>query len=144
MRVDGNDLLAVLVATREALQRARSGGGATLIEAETYRVGSHSSSDDPNAYRDAKEPKEWLERDPVERFRKYMERRKAWDAGWQKQVEEEVAADVAAALKAADAEEKKPPLETMFDDVYAEIPWHLAEQKAALLDYFSRRPVKGH
>ena len=144
VRVDGNDLLAVFVATRDALERARAGEGPTLIEAETYRVGSHSSSDDPNAYRDAKEPKEWQERDPVERFRRYLERKKVWDAGWQKQIEEEVAAEVGAALKAADAVEKKPPLDTLFDDVYAEMPWHLREQKAALVEYLGRRPIGGH
>jgi 2-oxoisovalerate dehydrogenase E1 component alpha subunit len=144
VRVDGNDLLAVYVATRDALERARAGEGPTLIEAETYRVGSHSSSDDPNAYRDAKEAKEWLERDPIERLRRHLERKKAWDEAWQKQVDEDVAAEVGAALKAADAVEKKPPLDTLFDDVYAEMPWHLREQKAALVDYLSRHPIRGH
>jgi pyruvate dehydrogenase E1 component subunit alpha len=144
VRVDGNDLLAVLVATREALERARAGDGPTLIEAETYRLGSHSSSDDPNAYRDAREPKEWQERDPIERFRRHMERGKVWDAVWQKQIEEEVQAEVTAALKSAEAEPPKPPLETLFDDVYAELPWHLREQKAALINYLSRHPAGGH
>jgi len=145
VRVDGNDLLAVLVVTREALERARSGGGPTLIEAETYRVGSHSSSDDPNAYRDTQEPKEWQERDPVERFRKYLATKKAWDEEWQKQIDGEVQAEVTAALKAAEAEEKKPPIESLFEDVYADVPWHLREQRDALLGYLSRRgPIGGH
>src|SRR5262249_51634346 len=78
VRVDGNELLAVIEVTRRAAERARSGQGATLIEAVTYRRGAHSSSDDPSVYRDEAEPRTWEEKDPMTRLRRYLERKKLW------------------------------------------------------------------
>jgi 2-oxoisovalerate dehydrogenase E1 component alpha subunit len=128
VRVDGNDVLAVFTAVREAAERGRRGEGATLIEAVTYRRGAHSSSDDPNVYRDPNEPKEWERRDPLARFERYLERRKLMDDVARQRVIEEVGAEITVALKAAGEVAPKPPLESLFDDVYAEKPWHLEEQ----------------
>lgn len=142
--VDGNDVLAVAAVVRAAAEKARSGGGPTLIEGRTYRRGAHSSSDDPNAYRDPTESKDWEQRDPMERFRKHLVIRKLWTEKWDQELQEDVKKEVAAALLSAEAEEKKPPVESMFDDVYAEIPLHLREQKQELLDYLERHgPVGG-
>ena len=72
IQVDGNDLLAVYAATREAVERARSGGGPTFIECMTYRLGAHSTADDPRRYRQESEAQEWGARDPLPRFRAYL------------------------------------------------------------------------
>lgn len=142
--VDGNDVLAVAAVTRDAIDTARAGGGPTLIEGRTYRRGAHSTSDDPNVYRDPDEPRAWEKRDPVERFRKFLAARRIWTEAWQKDLAEEVKREVGDALAGAEAKEKKPPVETLFDDVYAEMPRHLAEQRAELCDYLARRgPVGG-
>jgi pyruvate dehydrogenase E1 component alpha subunit len=81
IRVDGNDILAVLQVAQEAIDRARAGDGPTLIEALTYRVQGHSSSDDPSVYRDPKEPEIWEKRDPLNRLRNYLTHRGLWDRG---------------------------------------------------------------
>jgi len=73
VRVDGNDVLACYAVTSEALERARSGGGPTFIEAFTYRMGAHTTSDDPTKYRSAEEEQSWRERDPIDRLRAYLE-----------------------------------------------------------------------
>ncbi|MEK6608206.1 MAG: pyruvate dehydrogenase (acetyl-transferring) E1 component subunit alpha [Myxococcota bacterium] len=143
VRVDGNDALAVASVMREALERARAGEGPTLIEAVTYRRGPHSSSDDPSAYRDPSEPKRWEKRDPVERFRKHLHARELWSEAWEKELVEEIQRDVAAALEAAEAMPPKPPVASMFEDVYREMPWHLAEQRDALQGYLARRGPVG-
>ena len=75
VRVDGNDVLATYAVTAEALERARSGGGPTFIEAFTYRMGAHTTSDDPSRYRSAAEEEYWRQRDPIDRLRLYLEDR---------------------------------------------------------------------
>lgn len=139
IRVDGNDIFAVIKATREAADRARSGQGATLIEAVTYRQGAHSSSDDPRAYRPDDEVEENLRRDPIVRLRRYMESRNLWDGARETSLQEEVKNEILSAV--AEAEKfGPPPVETMFDDVFAELTPALAEQKQLLLDYLKRNP----
>jgi pyruvate dehydrogenase E1 component alpha subunit len=132
IRIDGNDVLAVIQATAEAAERARAGAGPTLIEAVTYRRGAHSSSDDPTVYRDLNEPKQWEKSDPIERFRRYLEKQGAWTAAWEK---EEAAAIDAEIVRVHDEVQglEGPPVETLFDDVYEEMPWHLREQKEWLM-----------
>lgn len=137
--VDGNDVLAVAAVTREALERARAGDGPTLIEGRTYRRGAHSSSDDPNAYRDPSETKEWERRDPVERFRKYLDSRKIWKEAWEKDLAEEIKSEVGAALSAAEAQPPKPPVESLFEQVYRDMPAHLREQQQELLTHLAHR-----
>lgn len=126
--VDGNDILAMIHVVGEAAARGRRGDGPTLIEARTYRRGAHSSSDDPSVYRDPGEPKEWERRDPLDRLRKYMLAKKEVDAKIEADMRAEIGEQIADALKYAESREAKPPLHTMFEDVYADMPWHLREQ----------------
>lgn len=132
VRVDGNDIFAVVSVVREAVRRGEQGLGPTLIEAVTYRMGGHSTSDDPNRYRATDDLKPWAERDPLARLRQYLERRKCWDD----RAELALIADIDQRFRAAVAmSEKTPPpaLETIFEDVYQKPPWHLQEQRAELL-----------
>lgn len=127
VRVDGNDLLAVWKVTREAIARASRGEGPTLIEAITYRLSGHSTSDDPKAYRKEQEMLEERKKDPIPRFRAYLERKGLWDG----ERERELLAEVDARIKeCVEKAERTPPpeLRTMFEDVYHDMPWHLREQ----------------
>ncbi len=128
--VDGNDVLAVVTVMRRALELARTGGGATLIEAVTYRVGPHTTADDPGRYRDD-ETAVWAERDPLLRVRRHLERAGAWDAGWQTQIEEAAAAEVENAVVAAERLEPFSAAE-VFEGMFAEPTPQLAEQRRLL------------
>jgi pyruvate dehydrogenase E1 component alpha subunit/2-oxoisovalerate dehydrogenase E1 component alpha subunit len=125
---------AVYAATAEAVARARSGGGPTLIEAETYRVGAHSSADDPSRYREATEVERWREKDPLVRARARLVALGAWDDAREAALQAELLAEVNAAIREAEAL-PPPALESLFEDVYARLPWHLAEQRAELLAF---------
>jgi pyruvate dehydrogenase E1 component alpha subunit/2-oxoisovalerate dehydrogenase E1 component alpha subunit len=132
VRVDGNDALAVYSVTKAAVDRARSGGGPTFIEAVTYRRLGHSSSDDPTKYRDEAEVKAWEQKDPVDRFRKFLTSRGLWDDGKEAQLKERIAAAVNAAIAAAEG--VGPPAdETLVTDVYAQVTPQLKEQLAEVL-----------
>jgi pyruvate dehydrogenase E1 component alpha subunit len=132
VKVDGNDAEAVYGAAAEAVSRARSGKGATLIECETYRMGAHSTSDDPTRYRDQNEVDEWKKRDPIQRAFKRLVDLEAWTTQQDETLRTELLDEVNAAIKAAEA---LPPPEvgTLFDDVYAEETWNIAEQRAELI-----------
>lgn len=130
-RVDGNDPLAVYAATIEALDRARSGGGPTLLEMCTYRVGAHSTSDDPRSYRSQDEVDPWLAKDPIQRFSAYLKHKKLWSDDEAVKIGEEIEAELQAAIKRAEAT-PKPPISSLFEDVFAEQPPVLAEQQAEL------------
>jgi pyruvate dehydrogenase E1 component alpha subunit len=119
-RVDGNDLLAVIAATRRARARAVAGEGPTLLELVTYRLEAHTTSDDPRAYRPDELVAPWRARDPIPRLRRHLERRGAFPDGAHDRIRDEVRADIAAALAEAEALPPRPPLESMFEDVYAE------------------------
>ena len=121
VRVDGNDVLAVYVATKEAVERARRGDGPTFIEAVTYRRLGHSSSDDPSRYRDEEEVNAWEKRDPVDRFRRYLENKGLWDDAKEEAFKEDIAARVNAAIATAEAADH-PPAESLITDVYADVP----------------------
>jgi pyruvate dehydrogenase E1 component alpha subunit/2-oxoisovalerate dehydrogenase E1 component alpha subunit len=130
-RVDGNDILAVYESLGEALARARSGGGPTLIECVTYRIGAHSSSDDPTRYRTAEEVERWRARDPIVLLRRNLEREGAIDAQQDRTIDSEVDAEIDAALR--DVESAPPPQRgTLFDDVYEKPTWNLTEQRELL------------
>lgn len=133
VRVDGNDLFAVIKVTRDAAARAARGEGPTLIEALTYRMSGHSTSDDPKAYRPDTTLEAWRALDPIVRLRRHVEQRFGWTDEQQRAMEAEVDAEIKAAVAAA---EKTPPpaLGSMFEDVYATPPWHLEEQRAELLN----------
>ena len=127
VRVDGNDVVAVLVAVREAEERARSGKGPSLIEAVTYRVGPHTTSDDPGRYREEAEVAAWENLDPLARVRRLLERSGAWDAAWQESLETEASRRIEAAVEWAEAI-PEPTAAEMFSRMYAEPTPTLAEQ----------------
>ena len=130
-RIDGNDVLEVYEATKQALDKARKGGGPTFIEAVTYRRLGHSSSDDPSKYRPDAEVKEWERKDPIDRFRRHLESKKLWDAKKEKALLEELNAGIGRAI--ADAETGiSPSTDTLFEDVYAEVTPQLREQRQEL------------
>ena len=127
VRVDGNDVLAVYAACRAAVEKARKGEGPTLIEAFTFRMGPHSSSDDPKRYVNPADLQHWGAKDPILRFRNYLVKKGVWSDKQETDLVESVKAEIQAAIKAA--EETPPPaLEDLFTDVYAEMPWHLEAQ----------------
>jgi pyruvate dehydrogenase E1 component alpha subunit len=135
VRADGNDLLAVVATVREAVDRARSGGGPTLVELVTYRRLGHSSSDDPARYRDEAEVRAWERKDPLDRFRRHLERRRLWDARREEEAIAEIGERVAAAVKEAEAA-PPPPLESLVEHVHAEVPAALRAQLAAVRPFF--------
>src|SRR5947209_5555128 len=132
VKVDGNDAVAVYLAVKDAVDRARNGGGPTLVECETYRIGAHSSSDDPTRYRDEREVEQWRKRDPVDLLRGRLQAWGMWSAREEDELRARVLDEVNAAI--AEAETKPdPPRESLFDDVYVNAPWSLREQREELL-----------
>jgi len=127
IQVDGNDVLAVCAASREAVDRARAGEGPTLIECVTYRLGMHTTADDPTKYRSEEEVKAWEQKDPLTRFRVYLEKKKLLDPTVDEQVDEEIARGV----ERFEAMPPADPLE-MFDHAYAELPSHVAAERAEI------------
>ena len=133
LRVDGNDFLAVYAASQWAAERARANLGPTLIEWVTYRAGAHSTSDDPSRYRPADDWQRFPLGDPIARLARHLEAQGAWSDDEQRRVQQELDAEVAAALKQAQshgtlADGHIPPLAAVFEDVYQEMPAHLHEQ----------------
>ncbi|MGC3999020.1 MAG: lipoyl synthase [Anaeromyxobacter sp.] len=143
-RVDGNDLLAVLQATREARARAAAGEGPTLLECVTYRVEGHSTSDDPRAYRPAELVEPWKKKDPILRLRRHLARRSLLDDAADAQLKEGVREELQRALKEAEAHPAKPPLESLFEDVYAEPLWQQREQLDELRQALAADPRVGN
>ena len=130
VRVDGNDVLAVTAVTREALERARSGGGATFIEAVTYRMGPHTTSDDPSRYVDPLQRQEWAGKDPLARLEKYLQLSDAEAARIAARADE-VANDFRTACKSI----KDPEPLSLFDNVYATPHSGLARQRSRYAAY---------
>ncbi len=131
IQVDGNDILAVHVAARDALARARAGEGPTLIEAHTYRFGNHTTSDEATRYRSPEELAWWRERDPLLRLRRHLEARGLWDSTHEESLVAELRAGIEDMVEAAEALPPPPPTE-MVEWTYAQLPWHLAEQRAEI------------
>jgi pyruvate dehydrogenase E1 component alpha subunit len=136
IQVDGNDVFAVYAAARDAIEFARSGGGPTLIEAVTYRLGDHTTADDASRYREAEELKKWEGRDPILRLRKYLEERSLWDDDQEAVLHEEALSWVDQQVKALEEMPPQQP-EDIFTSMYHEMPPHLAEQLAALEEEIS-------
>jgi len=139
IRVDGNDLLAIYAVTLWAAERARRGGGPTLIELVTYRAGAHSTSDDPSKYRPKDEWKAFPLGDPIERLKHHLIANGDWTEEKHEQLEEELKAEVLAAWKEAQqygTMTEGPFLDSasMFDDIYAETPPHLESQRRYMLE----------
>lgn len=131
VQVDGNDILAVYKAVSEALERARKGDGPTLIEAVTYRMGPHTSSDDPTRYRSKEEVEEQAKRDPIARFEKYLKTKKILTDASIKKINQSIDDELNDAIKKAE-QTAGTDLASMFTDVYAEMPWFLKEQQEEL------------
>jgi len=127
IKVDGNDIFAMYVAVRDAVKKARAGKGPTFIEADTYRLANHTTSDDWKRYRSAAEVKRWEKRDPILRFKNYLMKAKLWSAKDEEAMLKEVGQNINAAVE--DFEKSPPPTkEDMFKYMYAEMPPHLKEQ----------------
>ena len=132
--VDGNDLLGVIKATRDAADWARKGNGPTLLEAQTYRLAAHSTSDDPKGYRTREEEAHWRGKDPLIRLKAYLQGKKLWDDDREAAVKAESGQKIIDALNLAESK-PHPPANELFDDVFRELPAHLQAQKSALLQH---------
>ncbi|WP_418274943.1 pyruvate dehydrogenase (acetyl-transferring) E1 component subunit alpha [Isoptericola jiangsuensis] len=136
VRVDGNDVLATLAVTRDALHRARTGGGPTLIEAVTYRMGPHTTADDPTRYRSGEDLAAWRAQDPVDRLERYLRDQGVLDAAAALAVEETCDA-VAAELRAGITRVEDPGWSAVFDAVYAEPHATLSAERATYGRYLA-------
>ena len=139
LRVDGNDALAVYEATRLARQMAVEENQPVLIESMTYRLGAHSSSDDPSGYRSRKEEDQWRDKDPVARFRNWLIKQGWWSDEQDQARQAEHRKAVAEAMKRAEKLDS-PPLEDLFSDVYDVLPWHLQQQQQQAREHILRHP----
>lgn len=131
--VDGNDVLAVYVITREAIEKAHAGAGPTFIEAYTYRMGDHTTADDATRYREEKELKYWEDRDPIKRYRIYLEKIGIWNKAYEEKVLQEVDTLVDEAIRRAESVPGPSP-EDIFRYTYEEMPWDLREQMEYLIE----------
>jgi pyruvate dehydrogenase E1 component alpha subunit len=144
VQVDGNDALAVYHATKEAIDRARSGGGPTLIECVTYRLLMHTTADDPTKYRSEDEVKQWEKKDPLPRFRSYLTAKGLWNDEAEQKLLEEAAREVDAGVKAYEtalAAPKKPDI--TFDHVFGTRHQLIEEQRHEYLAHLDRAGGSG-
>ncbi len=144
IQVDGNDILAVYAAAQEAVQRARSGDGPTLIECVTYRLLMHTTADDPKRYRKDEEVEKWNQRDPLPRFEKYLSDKGLLSDEQRSAVESEILEEIQTAIDHAEKqmETMGDPLD-MFDNAYAEMPSYLKSQKEDLMHVLSEAGKEG-
>ena len=143
IQIDGNDALAVYAATKEAVDKAKKGGGPTLIEAVTYRMGVHTTADDPTKYRKAEDVAKWEKLDPITRFQSYLMKRGVMDQKLVDEIEKDVLADVAGAVERYEArrEAEADPLEC-FDFLYAKLPPELVKQREEFAECLKREGVR--
>lgn len=127
--VDGNDVMAVFAATRDAVARARAGGGPTLIEARTYRLGAHNTSDDPTRYNGSDDVGAWLHLDPIERLRRYLVAEKLWDDGRDEELRTTLLARIDDAFAAATTASAQRSAGMLFEHLYAEPSLRLLQQR---------------
>src|SRR5262245_15897781 len=144
IQVDGNDILAMIVASREAVEKARNGGGPTLIEAVTYRLGVHTTADDPKKYRTEDEVACWQPKDPLVRFWTYLQKKKVMDEKGREVLEEEINGIISEAVSKAEAYEPDPT--EPFRSCFAEQTPDLREQFAEFQAYMEalQRPENGN
>ena len=131
LRVDGMDPIAVYLATKLAVRRARERRGPTLIEAMTYRYGGHATADDDTLYRSRDEVEDWREKDPIERLRRFLENRGEWDERAGEKVSSEVTDSVDAAITAIEAE-PLPERDVAVRHAFSRIPSHVVDQLHAM------------
>lgn len=139
IRIDGNDLLAVMQAVQMARKYSLENQAPVLIEAMSYRLGAHSTSDDPSGYRTKEEEAKWQQYDPIARFKLWLIDQGWWSEEQDKETFETLREQVLAALKVAEKIEK-PPIEDLVTDVYDEVPEHLQKQLDALKEHVSKYP----
>ena len=143
VRVDGNDVFACLAVTRAALEHARSGQGPMLIEAFTYRMGAHTTSDDPTRYRSSDEVESWRAKDPIVRLRAYLDREGLADEVFYKSVADE-ADELAAQIRSGCLQLPDPEPLSMFEHSYADEHAQVTEERAFLADYLAGFEEEGH
>ncbi len=143
VQVDGNDVLAVYAAAKEAVDRARRGEGPTLIECVTMRMSAHSTSDDPSRYCPPEQLAEWKKKDPVARFEAYLLKSKILDQNGMDRIAKEAEAEVAAAVSAAEKNPVHPPVDSLFDDVYETLPDILVEQRERMRADYNEHGIPG-
>ncbi|MDP2361539.1 MAG: pyruvate dehydrogenase (acetyl-transferring) E1 component subunit alpha [bacterium] len=141
LQVDGNDLLAVHAATAAAADHARTGKGPVLIEALTYRMGPHTTADDPSLYRSREEELQWEARDPLVRVRRLLESRGQWDDAREEACRQEAVAETDAAMREVD-ELHETPVDEVFAFQYADRPAELVRQQAAFEAYLSWKEAR--
>ena len=132
-QIDGNDVLISYAVTRMAMDEARAGHGPRFIEAQTYRLGAHTTSDDPTKYRESSEEDYWKQRDPIARFEKFLRFRGESDTFFE-QVRQE-GEDLAADIRRRTLELTPPPMDVIFDHVYTDDHPVTAAQKKWLQEY---------
>jgi pyruvate dehydrogenase E1 component alpha subunit len=133
IRVDGNDALAAYVATGYALEKARAGNGPSFIEALTYRMGPHSTADDPTRYRTDSEVANWTDNDPIKLMKLFAIKRKVWDEKTEAALVEDYSTQISEAIHRQESIDPLPPEKLIFDDVYADVPWNLIEQRKEMI-----------
>lgn len=139
IRVDGNDILAVYLATEAARKLAVEENRPVLIEAMTYRLAAHSSSDDPSGYRSKDEESVWREKDPILRMKHWLKKRKWWTEKEEKDLQERLRREVLETMKRAQ-KRPPPPLDSLVTDVYDEVPVELNAQFEKLKAHINRYP----
>jgi pyruvate dehydrogenase E1 component alpha subunit len=141
VQVDGNDVLAVYVASRDALAKVRAGEGPVLIEAVTYRMESHTTADDHTRYRSSDDVTYWTERDPIKRMRAYLTSRGLWDDARHEQTLARLGEEIEAEVATLEGITPPPPSD-IFDHMYETMPATLRAQREALLDELAGNGVK--
>jgi pyruvate dehydrogenase E1 component alpha subunit len=138
IQVDGNDLFAVYAATKEAREKALSGGGPTMIEAVTYRFGPHTTADDPTKYRKDQELEEWKPRDPLLRTQRYLQKKGLWSAKLEEEIKQEAEAEINRAVEEAE-NFVAPGAGEFFDFTFEELTPNLKEQREDFLAFVNER-----
>lgn len=144
VQVDGNDLLACYVVCKKAVEKARTEKLPTLIEAVTYRLSDHTTSDDATRYRDPVKHEEWKQKDPILRLQKYLAGKNLWSQEIEDQLTEKFNAEIQTVAEETEQAALTLNPADIFDYTYAELPPHLKEQKEELLDFFKRNPPAAH
>jgi len=144
LQLDGNDALAVYVGVKEAVDKAKAGGGPTLIEAVTYRLSVHTTADDPTKYRKQEEVEKWEKLDPIPRYEQYLVKRRVLNQKLIDETEKDVLAEVAQAVQRYEAGRDCDPLDC-FKYMYAELPQELVKQREEFKAALAREGInKGH
>lgn len=139
IRVDGNDILAVYAASVEARRIATQEQRPVLIETMTYRLGAHSTSDDPSGYRSKQEEQTWRDKDPIQRMKSWLIAQRWWNEALDSDLQKSYRTEILAELKLAEQRDK-PPLRDMITDVYKTVPSHLLEQFEQLGAHIAKYP----